>query len=70
MTLEQYRTRRAAGFISRLKNGLSVQHPLQPDETLMLKRWLDDRKDSPHAGHPGCFCRARAAGYRASKSTD
>ncbi|MBI3311896.1 MAG: tyrosine-type recombinase/integrase [Serratia liquefaciens] len=42
-------------FIPRLKNGLSVQHPLQRDETIMLERWLDFRKDSRHAGQPWLF---------------
>ncbi|HEJ8091435.1 MAG: tyrosine-type DNA invertase [Serratia liquefaciens] len=55
MTLDNIELAERRVFISRLKNGLSVQHPLQPDETLMLKRWLDDRKYSPHAGQPWLF---------------
>jgi len=42
-------------FISRLKNGLSVQHPLQQDEIAILRKWLESRKKSKHANKPWLF---------------
>ncbi|CAI0804984.1 Tyrosine recombinase XerD [Serratia quinivorans] len=42
-------------YIPRLKNGLSVQHPLHENEIVMLNHWLEIRKSWHYADQPWLF---------------
>ncbi|MBA3211375.1 tyrosine-type recombinase/integrase [Salmonella enterica] len=42
-------------YIPRLKNGFSVQHPLQDAEVAFLRDWLSIRKKLPYADSPWLF---------------
>ncbi|MDK1705096.1 tyrosine-type DNA invertase [Serratia rubidaea] len=55
LTIEHVELTEQRIFIPRLKNGLSVQHPLQPDEITILRKWLDKRAVHLQANQPWLF---------------
>lgn len=46
-------------FIHRLKNGFSVQHPLQDEEITLIKQWLNVRCNYKNADSPYLFLSRR-----------
>lgn len=46
-------------FIHRLKNGFSVQHPLQDEEIILLDKWLSIRENYKNATSPYLFLSRR-----------
>lgn len=55
MTLDNIELDAKRIYITRLKNGLSVQHPLHDDEIAMLSIWLEIRKNWRDADQPWLF---------------
>ncbi|HHA1766292.1 TPA: tyrosine-type DNA invertase [Enterobacter cloacae subsp. dissolvens] len=55
LTLDHIELTEGRIFIPRLKNGFSVQHPLQPEEIPLLTRWLALRATFSRADRPWLF---------------
>ncbi len=55
LTLDNIELNAKRIYIPRLKNGLSVQHPLHDNEIIMLNHWLEIRKSWRYADQPWLF---------------